>query len=70
MRAYKVIFENNVAVSASPIVFFHSKDSKKAEHKDRKDLLPWLIVMAKNEDDGIRIASKMIKEHSGLLGLS
>ena len=70
MRAYKVIFENKVAVSASPVNFFFSKNSKKTESGSRKKPLPWIIVMAKNEDDGIRIASKMIKEHSGLLGLS
>ena len=66
MRAYKVIFENNVAVSAGPVDFFFLRNMKSAEHSDGQDMLPWLIVLAENEEDGMRVANKMIRNNPGL----
>lgn len=69
MRAYKVIFENNTAVSAIPSDFFVTKNVN-IERGDGKASLEWLIIFANDEQEAIINAKKLVKDYFGFLKLS
>lgn len=69
MKAYKVIFENNVAISACPIDFFYSK-AVEVKHYTGGNSLQWVIIFADDEQEGIANANKMVREYFSFLHLS
>ncbi len=58
MDVYKVIFENNEAVSATPVTnLMHSDIGLKQD----KETIHWLALECPDEQTAIEIASKVVK---------
>ncbi len=58
MKTFKVTFENNKAVSVIPIDSSYSIDLN-IDNPEGKLILKWFIIMANDEQEGIKVANKI-----------
>ena len=69
MEGYKVIFENNRAISAHKLDYINTdkdeliKLTRKGEHR----FMEWLIIYGYDENDAIEMANDIIQEYWGLI---
>jgi len=62
MKAYKVIFDNNIAVSAFQINLT-SNDNAKIDRIGNKPVLRYLTVYADDEQDSLDEANKIVRDY-------
>ncbi len=63
MRTFKVLFENNNAVSAAKMLFPHPDDLILVEEKKGIKYLQWLCVEADDEQSAIELANSTLVEY-------
>jgi hypothetical protein len=66
MKVYKILFEENVPVSAH-CVAYDQRQGLKIDVENDKRRIKWITVYADNEEDGMSVANKVIEEMAAVL---